>query len=132
MPEGPDKYIEVSEKINWKEEFVTQGRIVRNSIRGELSKTSLEFKTWYNLIPAALLDPEIMEIWEGFNLNISPNYSDKWLTLFHSIWNWAWDHGLVLTPQDYDKLAMEWNELGRMIKEGDKDSFRQWAVARID
>lgn len=131
MPEQ-NKYIEVSEKINWKEEFVMQGRIVRNSVRGKLTSTSLEFKTWYNLIPAALLDPEIMEIWEDFNLNISPEYSDKWLKLFHSIWNWAWDHGLVLTPQDYDKLAMEWNEIGMMIKEGDKDSFRQWAVARID
>ena len=37
MPE-PDKYIEVSEKINWKEEFVTQGRIARNSVRGKLTR----------------------------------------------------------------------------------------------
>jgi len=120
--------IELKEKINWKEEFVIQGKIVRNSIRSKHSKTSLEFKVWYNLIPSPLLDQSIVETWEDFDLNTSPNSSDKWLNLFNKFWNWAWDHALVLTTQEYDPLETEWNELGRMIKRRDKDGLKEWAV----
>jgi len=127
----PDDIIELKEKINWKEEFVIQGKIVRNSIRTHHSKTSLEFKVWYNLIPSALLDKTIEETWSDFNLKSSPTDSDAWLGLFNKFWNWAWDHALVLTTQEYDKLANEWNELGRMIKEEDNNGIRQWATTRI-
>ena len=128
----PDDIVEVKEKINWKEEFVIQGKIVRNSIRLQYSQTSLEFKVWYNLIPSALLDQTIMETWDSFNLNSSPKDSDKWLDLFNKFWNWAWDHNLVLTTQEYDKLATEWNEIGRMKKEKDINGIKQWTTTRID
>lgn len=128
----PDDIVEVKEKINWKEEFVIQGKIVRNSIRSQHSKTSLEFKVWYNLIPSALLDQTIADTWTKFDLTSSPRDPDVWLDLFNKFWNWAWDHALVLTTQEYDQLSTDWNELGRMIKRRDKSGLKEWAIAGID
>ena len=128
----PEDIIEVKEKINWKEhEFTAQGGLCRNCITPTgYDDIALQFEKWYHIIPRHLKDDEITRIWSEFDFTISPT-DKKWLTLLNDFWDWAYIHGLVMTVQDYDSLATEWNELGRMIKEEDKDGIRQWATTKI-
>ena len=129
----PDDIIEVKEKVNWKEnEFTAQGGLCRNYITPSgYEDIALQFEKWYYIIPRYLKDEKFTRIWEEFDFTISPT-DKKWLILLNDFWDWAYLHGIVMTVQDYDQLATEWNQLGRMSKEMDGNGIGQWATARAN
>ena len=128
----PDDIIELQEKINWKDKFFKQSLKVTNCISSLHSSTSREFEIWYYSIPYALKDGTLYSTWEKFNLNTSPKEYKKWLLLYNQFWNWAWDHRLLLTTLEYDPLAIEWNDLGSLLKRRDKVGLKEWAITGLN
>jgi len=117
----------IKEKLNWKDEFIEQARICRKSIQSSYSKISLEFRIWYYMIPIQLVDENLKEVWEKFNINSKPTDSDEWLSLYNNMWNWAKNNGLVLKQEQGDELQIQWMNLGYMIRTGDSDGLIEWA-----
>lgn len=124
--------VEVKEKIAWKDLFLDQAKIVKNGIRTGYSKLSIEFETLHSLIPDSLLDNQIRMVWDDFDLKTTPNDTKKWLELYKDIWNWAWNHGLVLTPEQFDPLQTEVNNVIDMIEGWDPDGLKIWAKSALN